>query len=144
VAAGTRAHDSVEAGRKLGEALAEYRDRPDVLVLALPRGNSPVGVKLARALDARLDLAAGAIEAVARRGRSEVERRDRAYREGRPPPEVAERTVIPLGDGLADEVVCVNEPDPFIAIGVWYDDIPQLTDDEVRELQREAAGTRAG
>ena len=34
----------------------------------------------------------------------------------------------------ADEVVCLAEPDPFMAIGVWYEDFPQLTDDEVREL----------
>jgi predicted phosphoribosyltransferase len=45
----------------------------------------------------------------------------------------------------ADEVVCLSEPDPFMAIGVWYEEFPQLTDDEVRELLREVtAGARPG
>ncbi len=34
----------------------------------------------------------------------------------------------------ADEVVCLETPRPFTAIGRWYQDFPQLTDDEVREL----------
>ncbi|MFN7922447.1 MAG: phosphoribosyltransferase [Bryobacteraceae bacterium] len=32
----------------------------------------------------------------------------------------------------ADEVVCVLEPDPLQAISLWYDEFPQVTDDEVR------------
>jgi putative phosphoribosyl transferase len=34
----------------------------------------------------------------------------------------------------ADEVVCALTPKPFVAVGVWYDDFSQTTDDEVREL----------
>jgi putative phosphoribosyl transferase len=34
----------------------------------------------------------------------------------------------------ADEVVCAMTPDPFIAVGLWYRDFSQTTDDEVREL----------
>jgi predicted phosphoribosyltransferase len=34
----------------------------------------------------------------------------------------------------ADEVVCAITPDPFFAVGQWYDDFRQTTDDEVREL----------
>lgn len=34
----------------------------------------------------------------------------------------------------ADEVVCLETPRPFTAIGRWYQDFPQLTDDEVRAL----------
>jgi putative phosphoribosyl transferase len=38
---------------------------------------------------------------------------------------------------LVDEVVCLYTPEPFIAVGRWYDDFSQLTDDEVRDyLQR--------
>ncbi|HTX63037.1 MAG TPA: phosphoribosyltransferase [Acidimicrobiales bacterium] len=33
--------------------------------------------------------------------------------------------------GVADEVVCVQSPEPFFAIGQWYDDFTQTTDDEV-------------
>jgi predicted phosphoribosyltransferase len=35
--------------------------------------------------------------------------------------------------GVADEVVCARAPEPFRAVGVWYDDFSQTTDDEVRE-----------
>lgn len=119
-----------------------------------------------------------AIEAVAARERKELERREHAYREERPPPDVAGKTVVVVDDGLAtgatmraaiaalrqldparvvvavplappqtcealkreaDEVVCLIEPDPFMAIGVWYEQFPQLSDDEVRELVRAAA-----
>jgi predicted phosphoribosyltransferase len=34
----------------------------------------------------------------------------------------------------ADEVVCAQMPDPFYAVGLWYRDFSQTTDDEVREL----------
>ena len=37
---------------------------------------------------------------------------------------------------LADEVVCVQTPWSFIAVGQWYDDFAQTTDEEVRELLR--------
>lgn len=45
-----------EAGRALAQALEAYRDRGDVVVLALPRGGVPVGYEVARALGAELDL----------------------------------------------------------------------------------------
>jgi putative phosphoribosyl transferase len=38
----------------------------------------------------------------------------------------------------ADEVVCAATPQPFRAVGLWYRDFPQTTDDEVRELLAEA------
>jgi putative phosphoribosyl transferase len=34
----------------------------------------------------------------------------------------------------ADEVVCVATPDPFNAVGLWYEDFSQTSDDEVRRL----------
>src|SRR5207245_9976326 len=33
-----------------------------------------------------------------------------------------------------DEIVCLITPDPFYAVGVWYDDFSQTTDEEVRAL----------
>lgn len=33
---------------------------------------------------------------------------------------------------IADEVVCLYTPEPFMAVGRWYDDFTQLTDDAVR------------
>lgn len=49
-------HDRVEAGRVLGDALAQYARRPDVLVLALPRGGVPVAAEVARKLEVALDV----------------------------------------------------------------------------------------
>jgi putative phosphoribosyl transferase len=31
----------------------------------------------------------------------------------------------------ADEVICLMTPDPFIAVGAWYSDFPQVSDDAV-------------
>ena len=116
---------------------------------------------------------AAAIEAVIRAEHAELERRERAYRDGRPPLAIEGRTVILVDDGLAtgstmraavlairrlrpsrvvvavpvgaretcealraiaDEVVCALMPEPFSAVGLWYIDFSQTTDDEVRQL----------
>ena len=45
-----------EAGRALVEPLREYTNRPDAIVLALPRGGVPVAYEVATALGLRLDL----------------------------------------------------------------------------------------
>ena len=34
----------------------------------------------------------------------------------------------------ADEVICLATPEPFRAVGLWYDDFTQTTDEEVHEL----------
>ena len=130
--------DRTDAGKWLAESLAGYADRPDVLVLALPRGGVPVAFEVAEMLDAPLDiflvrklgvpgheeLAMGAIatggvrvvndsvvnylripgeviDAVAADEQRELERRERAYRDNRPAPDVRGRTVILVDDGLA-------------------------------------------
>jgi putative phosphoribosyl transferase len=48
--------DRLDAGRVLAEKLDHYRDRPDVLILALPRGGVPVAFEVAKALHAPLDV----------------------------------------------------------------------------------------
>ena len=35
---------------------------------------------------------------------------------------------------LADEVVCLEMPAPFQAVGLWYETFDQTTDEEVRRL----------
>jgi putative phosphoribosyl transferase len=35
---------------------------------------------------------------------------------------------------VADEVVCPAQPEPFDAVGLWYDDFTQTSDEEVKEL----------
>jgi putative phosphoribosyl transferase len=51
-----RLRNREEAGRLLAERLTAYRESPDVVVLALPRGGVPVGFEIARALGAPLDV----------------------------------------------------------------------------------------
>lgn len=46
----------IDAGRKLAQRLAGYAGRPDVLVLALPRGGVPVAYEVAEALGAPMDV----------------------------------------------------------------------------------------
>ncbi len=213
-----RFRDRRHAGRVLADRLAHYAQRPDVLVLALPRGGVPVAFEVARALQKPLDvvvvrklgvpgeeeLAMGAvgsggarvlnepvvstlnippavIDAISQREQAEVQRQERLYRADRPAVEIGGRTVILVDDGLAtgttigtaalalrrqqpawlviavpvapreacyelkavaDDVICVSMPEDFVAVGDWYDDFPQITDDEVRELLRRAAADR--
>jgi predicted phosphoribosyltransferase len=40
--------------------------------------------------------------------------------------------------GEADEMVCAATPQPFHAVGLWYEDFSQISDDEVRELLESA------
>ena len=211
--------DRADAGRVLASQLAAYSNRPDVLVLGLPRGGVPVAYEVARALGAPLDvfsvrklgvpgheeLAMGAvatgdvrvinadvvqtlnipntvIESVAAAEQRELARRERVYRGDRAGPDVRGRTVILVDDGLAtgssmraavaavrrrqparivvavpvaasstcadlraevDEVVCAETPEPFYAVGLWYQDFSPTTDDEVRDLLERAAPLRA-
>jgi len=38
----------------------------------------------------------------------------------------------------ADDVICAETPEPFRAVGLWYQEFPQATDDEVCALLEEA------
>jgi putative phosphoribosyl transferase len=44
--------------------------------------------------------------------------------------------------GEVDEVVCAYTPDPFYAVGLWYEDFSQTSDEEVRELLGRAAAAK--
>src|SRR5215207_2102975 len=48
--------DRTDAGQQLAAQLTAYADRPDVVVLALPRGGVPVAYEVAQALNAPLDI----------------------------------------------------------------------------------------
>jgi predicted phosphoribosyltransferase len=43
-----------------------------------------------------------------------------------------------------DEIVCLRTPEPFHAVGAWYEDFSQTTDAEVRELLERAGRQHAG
>ena len=130
--------DRRDAGKKLGQKLSAYFERPNGLILALPRGGVPVAYEVALALNIPLDifivrklgvpgreeLAFGAIASggvrvlnsdvvrmlsipdevinfVAKREFQELQRREQHYRGNRPAPDVRDRTVILIDDGLA-------------------------------------------
>ncbi|ATB29818.1 phosphoribosyltransferase [Melittangium boletus] len=42
-----------------------------------------------------------------------------------------------------DDIVCVDTPEPFMAVGLWYEDFAQTTDEEVLALLEQAARERA-
>jgi predicted phosphoribosyltransferase len=50
-------------------------------------------------------------------------------------------------DNIADGVICAMTPEPFRAVGLWYADFSETTDDEVRQLlaarRSEIAGAEA-
>jgi putative phosphoribosyl transferase len=43
---------------------------------------------------------------------------------------------------LVDQLVCLKVPEPFFAIGIWYDDFEQTSDAEVIDLLRRADAAR--
>ncbi|MCL5980598.1 phosphoribosyltransferase [Acidithiobacillus sulfuriphilus] len=51
------------------------------------------------------------------------------------PPEVAAQLTT-----LADEVLCLETPDPFYAVGAFYADFGEVTDDDVIAILRESQG----
>jgi putative phosphoribosyl transferase len=206
--------DRKDAGVRLAERLRQYADQEGVLVLALPRGGVTVGLEVATALHAPLDvlivrkvgfpwqpeLAAGAVsetgtvvmnqsliamgsvpkeylDAEVGRQKEEIDRRVRSYRGGRPLAGLAGRTVLLVDDGIAtgatvkaavqtlrkeglrklvvavpvappasaaelkamaDEFVCLATPEDFMAVGSFYHDFTQVTDEEVVDMLRRA------
>lgn len=103
----------------------------------------------------------------------ELARQEARYRGGRRFPDIRDKTIILVDDGLAtgstmraavralraqrpvaivvavpvgapetcgalravaDDVICVEMPDPFRAVGLWYEDFSPTTDDEVHTL----------
>ena len=47
---------------------------------------------------------------------------------------VAARDTCEILRDEADDVICLETPEPFRAVGLWYDDFTQTTDEEVHEL----------
>ena len=122
---------------------------------------------------AALGVTEAELEAIAARETAEMERRLARYRGDRPPPELRDRTVIVVDDGLAtgvtaraavasvrleepravvlavpvaapesarafgplvDDLVAVIMPHDFRAVGLWYEDFEQTSDEEVLDL----------
>jgi predicted phosphoribosyltransferase len=45
---------------------------------------------------------------------------------------------------LADSCVCTIRPEPFRAVGLWYDNFEQISDEEVCSLLANSAETTGG
>jgi putative phosphoribosyl transferase len=130
-----------------------------------------------------LGLPNAAIERAAQREEQELQRREYLYRGNRLFPELKNRIVILVDDGLAtgssmraaaqalrrhqparivvavpaaapetcdafrsevDEIICAITPEPFYAVGLWYQEFPQTSDEEVRDLLARSAPGLAG
>lgn len=120
-----------------------------------------------------LAISEAAIEKIKQEEQEELNRRNNVYRQGRSLPDIKNKIVILVDDGLAtgatmraavaaikkqnpakiiavvpvsaydtylefqtlvDEIVCLATPEPFYSIGQWYDEFPQLEDEEVCAL----------
>jgi putative phosphoribosyl transferase len=196
-----------EAGRELAMLLNHYKNQPDTLILALPRGGVVVANEVAKLLHLPMDviiarkvgapfnpeLALGAVTEIGEgyfnedlmeqigiskgylhntieKEVQEAKRRLKAYRRGRPPLVLKGKTVILVDDGIAtgatmkasirsakalgakkivvavpvssaethleiaqevNEVVTLSSPEYFYAVGQFYNDFSQTTDEEV-------------
>jgi len=205
--------DRKDAGLQLASRLTKYKDREDVLVLALPRGGVVIGYEVAKALNCLLDiiiirkigfpgqteLAIGAvsetgavvlnediistytvskeyIEEEISRQKKEILRRITLYRSGKGIPPLDGKIIILVDDGVAtgatikaaistlknekivrlvaalpvsskdaeeeikktvDEWVCPETPVDFAAVGNYYQDFTQVSDEEVVELLKQ-------
>ena len=133
-----RLHDRSQAGQLLATQLVAFGNRPDVVILGLPRGGVPVACEIAKSLGADLDvflvrkvgvpgyeeLALGAIasggvkiidpdvaeefglrpgdiETLVRAEQKELQRRETVFRGSRPMPDLHNRTVVLVDDGIA-------------------------------------------
>ena len=202
-----RFKDRVDAGQVLAQKLQHYKNKPDVVVIGLPRGGVVNAFQVAKALQVPLDvivprkigaplqpeLAVGAVtedgallfnddvmrqlnlkeedlKAIIENERNEAQRRIETFRKGKPPLDLHGKTAILVDDGVAtgatmraaiqsakkkgaerivlalpvapqrfrdaivnevDEVIILDEPDFFPAVGYFYDNFAQTEDAEV-------------
>lgn len=139
-----------------------------------------------RVLDPRMVGALGVTESYLQREiaaqEAEIERRQHAFREGRPPQRIEGRVAVVVDDGVAtgstavaalrwaraegasrvilavpvappqtlarlkpeaDELVMLETPEPFFAVGEWYRDFDQTTDEQVIAALARSAASRA-
>jgi len=154
------------AGDALADALMYYRGA-DLLVLGLPRGGVPVAARVAEALHAELDVivarklgspgtrpaprVAGRIVILVDDGLATGATMHAAARAVRKQHPARLIVAAPVGsheacEGLAadaDEVICPWRPEPFGAVGTYYQDFAQTTDEDVRHVLQHSPAMRS-
>jgi putative phosphoribosyl transferase len=207
--------DRTEAGQILATRLRYLADRPDVVVLALPKGGVPVAFEVAEELHAPLDVfavrklgvpgheeltmgavASGGIRVInekivemlqiseelitqsAEEEWQKLQRSEKLFRDNQPAVSIKGKIVILIDDGLAtgasmraavlalrhqqpagiivavpvaapetcadfetevEQTVCLETPEPFYAVGLYYRHYPEVSDEEVTEMMRQCA-----
>ena len=207
--------DRTDAGKQLAEALSQYQNQKDAVVIGLPRGGVVVAYEVAKFLKLPLDItcprkigapsnpefAIGAItetgeglfnqDVVAKLGisesyleqairveKAEAQKRLDKFRGNKPPRNIENKIILLVDDGLAtgstmkaaimsmqaaradkiivavpvsppdtlgeirgmvDEIVCLDSPPFFQAVGQFYQKFDQTTDEEVIHLIKESA-----
>jgi len=58
-------------------------------------------------------------------------------------PVAAKETCEALRDEV-DDIICARTPEPFWAVGDWYQDFEQTSDEEVQQLLQQAAQEHVG
>lgn len=120
--------DAVVAGERAEAVNREERLRPS-------RAKEPIGGRVVILVDDGLATGATMRAAV------------RSVRKDHPAQLVV---AVPVGSrqaclalrGEADRVLCLHQPDPFVAVGIYYRDFRPTEDEDVRRLLREAHAPR--
>lgn len=212
--------DRQDAGIKLASRLMHYKDRRDVIVLALPRGGVVTGYEIAKILHCPLDiiiirkigfpgqpeLAIGAVSETGTvvlnediismyrisddyikqqvsKEEEEISRRKSLYRQGKGIPSLEGKVILLVDDGIAtgatmkaavetlkkekiervvvaapvaplqtaqefkriaDEFICLETPSDFLAVGSYYRDFEQVSNEQVVEMLRASAEKKKG
>ncbi len=199
-----------DAAIKLAAKLTEYKNKPNAIILGLPRGGVPIAAKIAEILNLPFDIIITkklkdplnpelAFGAVTQEGMpvldkkiiktyqisenyiqkeiekvfKEIQRRLKEYRKNKPPLNLDNKIAIIVDDGIAtgstmkaaiksaknqnakkiivavpvappeiidelkknvDEIICLETPKHFSAVGQFYESFPQLEDAQVVEI----------
>lgn len=125
-----------------------------------------------------LHISAEAVDQVLQKEQEELKRRESRYRDNRPVPDIKNKTIILVDDGIAtgatmktaiaalrlkqpkniiiavpvaaretceelanlvEAIICPLQPDHFYAVGAWYEQFTQTTDEEVIDLLKRHA-----
>jgi len=197
----------MDAGLQLAKKLSLYKDKENIVILAIPRGGLPLGAIVAKSLNAQLDVALskkighpfnkefaigavsldniilddntkisiGYIEKESKRLREKLKKRQNQYFKNRSPQSLKDKIAIIIDDGIAtgntirvtaqlvyeqkpekivvaipvapkstvqklratsyiDEVVCLEIPFNFQAVGQFYMNFDQVSDEEAIKI----------